>query len=176
MVPQTLAGLRVLVVEDEMLVSLIVEDFLMDHKSIVVGPYSQMKTALDAAQDAEIDFALLDVNLDGIEVYPVAELLHARGIPFLLMSGYGVNAVPADRPEWRVCSKPFTLDVLASTILAELNMAGRPVGVPVPLLGAQGKEAVSVHLCASTTQTIGDGPLADDRVIELVPGANAAAS
>jgi DNA-binding response OmpR family regulator len=130
MVDQTLTGLRIFVVEDETLVSLVVEDFLMDRMCVVVGPYFKVETALDAARDAEIDFALLDVNIGGAKVYPVAELLHARQIPFLFLSGYGSEAVPADRPEWRVCSKPFKFDDLASEILAELNRKARPVNDP----------------------------------------------
>jgi DNA-binding response OmpR family regulator len=128
MVAHTLAGLRVLVVEDEMLVSLVVEDFLLDNMCVVVGPHSHMKTALDAARDAEIDFALLDVNICGAKVYPVAELLHARRIPFLFLSGYGSEAVPSDRPEWRICTKPFTFQTLTANILAELSRATRPRG------------------------------------------------
>ena len=128
MVIQTLAGLRVLVVEDEALVALVVEDFLLDHMCVIVEPYNQVEDALNAAQDAKIDFALLDVNVGGLVVYPVAELLQARGIPFLLVTGYGAEAAPVAHPEWRVCSKPFKLDALASEILAELSRATDPRG------------------------------------------------
>jgi DNA-binding response OmpR family regulator len=126
MVAHTLEGLRVLLVEDETLVSLVIEDFLLDHLCVVVGPHSQVTTALAAAKDAKIDFALLDVNVAGVEVYPVAELLHERGIPFLLLSGSGQEALPADRPEWRVCGKPFKFDTLKLDLLAELSRAARP--------------------------------------------------
>jgi CheY-like chemotaxis protein len=117
----SLSGLRVLVVEDEMLVSLLIEDVLNELLCIVVGPYSTLGSALAAAQRAEIDFALLDVNIGGAKVYPVAEALQARRIPFLFLSGYGDEAVPADRPEWRVCSKPFQLNVLVETMLQQLD-------------------------------------------------------
>ena len=121
-VVQSLAGLRVLVVEDEMLVSLLIEDFLADQLCIVVGPYSDVGAALAAAQGQNIDFALLDVNIHGVKVYPVAEALQARRVPFLLLSGYGETAVPDDRPEWRACSKPFSLDELTSMMLGEMNL------------------------------------------------------
>ncbi len=120
-----LSGLRVLVAEDEMLVSLLIEDFLNELLCTVVGPYSTVGAALGAARSAEIDFALLDVNIAGAKVYPVAEALQARRIPFIFLSGYGDEAVPADRPEWRVCSKPFQLNVLVETMLEELSRHGR---------------------------------------------------
>ena len=111
------AGVKVLVVEDDPLVSMIIEDILADQQSSVIGPFKKFQTALDAAHSAEIDIALLDVSLEGIMVFPVAEALSARRIPFLLLSGYGSEAVPADRPEWRFCSKPFTSRVLLVQML-----------------------------------------------------------
>jgi DNA-binding NarL/FixJ family response regulator len=108
-----------------MLVSLLIEDFLNELLCTVVGPYSTVGAALGAARSAEIDFALLDVNIAGAKVYPVAEALQARRIPFIFLSGYGDEAVPADRPEWRVCSKPFQLNVLVETMLEELSRHGR---------------------------------------------------
>jgi CheY-like chemotaxis protein len=102
-----LAGLRVLVVEDEMLVSLLIEEVLTDHRCTIVGPYSAVPPAVEAAMNEAIDVALLDVNIGGSKVYPVANALAARHIPFLFLSGYGPSAIPRDRPDWRVCSKPF---------------------------------------------------------------------
>ena len=104
-----------------MLVSLLIEDLLNDLLCTVVGPYSTVGAALAAAKRVEVDFALLDVNIGGAKVYPVAEALQARRIPFLFLSGYGDEAVPADRPEWRVCSKPFQLNTLVETMLQELD-------------------------------------------------------
>jgi two-component SAPR family response regulator len=102
-----LAGLRVLVVEDEMLVSLLIEDILNDASCIIIGPFDRVSRALAAARTERIDLAVLDVNVDGVKVYPVAEVLDARQIPFVFLSGYGQQAVPADRPDWRMCAKPF---------------------------------------------------------------------
>jgi CheY-like chemotaxis protein len=102
-----LTGLRVLVVEDEMLVSLLIEEMLIDHACAIIGPFASVPAAVEAAMTEEIDVALLDVNIGGLKVYPVANALMARRIPFLFLSGYGESAVPKDRPEWRVCSKPF---------------------------------------------------------------------
>src|ERR1700712_3042124 len=102
-----LEGLRVLLVEDEMLVSLLIEDLLTEQRCVVVGPFGRLPEAIAAARSEDIDLAILDVNIAGLKVYPVAEILASRRIPFLFVSGYGETAVPHDRPKWRVCSKPF---------------------------------------------------------------------
>jgi CheY-like chemotaxis protein len=124
-----LAGARVLVVEDEMLVSLLIEDILADSKCIIVGPYDRVPAALEAARTLALDAAVLDVNLAGTKVYPVAEMLSARGIPFLLLSGYGPEAAPAAHASWPVCSKPFKPEQLITT-LAEQIALGRQHNSP----------------------------------------------
>ena len=101
------ASRRVMVVEDELLVAMLIEDTLVEYGYDVVGPFSNVADALVAAREERIDLALLDVNLRGERVYPVAELLERRGIPFLLLSGYGTDAIPAARAHWKACSKPF---------------------------------------------------------------------
>jgi CheY-like chemotaxis protein len=120
-VPETfLAGLRVLVVEDEMLVSLLIEDMLIDHHCAIVGPFATVAEAVDAARKEPIDLALLDVNIGGAEVYPVADALTARRIPFLFLSGYGQSAIPHNHPDWRVCSKPFREDELIDMLREQM--------------------------------------------------------
>ena len=102
-----LAGLRVLVVEDESLLGMLVEDLLEQLGCRMVGLFSGLEQALEAAKSAEFDLALLDVDIGGEPVYPVAEALRARGVPFLFMSGYGGLEGP-----WRDCpivQKPFDL-------------------------------------------------------------------
>lgn len=98
---------RVMIVEDELLVAMLIEDTLTDAGYEVVGPFSNLTDALRAAREAEVDVALLDVNLRGERVYPVAEVLKSRAIPFMLLSGYGREAIPASRSHWAACSKPF---------------------------------------------------------------------
>ena len=115
-----LAGLRVLVVEDEMLVALLIEDVLTDEHCAIVGPFDEVKDALEAARTESLDLAILDVNVAGVKVYPVAEVLAARRIPFLLLSGYGQNAIPKDRPNWRVCSKPFKPEGLVAMMVEQV--------------------------------------------------------
>jgi CheY-like chemotaxis protein len=96
-----------MVVEDEVLIAMLIEDMLLDGGHEVVGPFNNLADALGAAHVERVDVALLDVNLRGERVYPVAEALERRGIPFLLLSGYGADAVPRDRAHWAACSKPF---------------------------------------------------------------------
>lgn len=102
-----LAGKRVLVVEDELLVAMLVEDMRADAGCIVVGPFARVPAALAAARVEAVDVALLDVNVAGEMVFPVAHMLEGRGIPFLFVTGYGQAALPPDRPHWKACVKPF---------------------------------------------------------------------
>lgn len=109
-----LAGRRILLVEDEILIAMLLEDAFTDVGCTIVGPFGRLADALRAAQSDGIDGAVLDVNVAGEKVFPVAELLAGRRVPFLLLSGYGDQAAPADRPGWQVCAKPFNVaDVLA---------------------------------------------------------------
>jgi CheY-like chemotaxis protein len=100
-------GLRVLLVEDEIMVALLLEDMLAELGHTVVGPVARLDKALEMAREEAFEVAFLDVNLDGEEVYPVAEVLAARGIPFIFVTGYsrpGLRAPYGDRP---TLQKPF---------------------------------------------------------------------
>ena len=92
-----LRGLRVLIVEDEALIASFIEDFLIDLGCDVVGPAMRMKEAVDLAREAAIDGATLDVNIVGEKIYPVADILTERGIPFVFMTGYGAAGLRAVR-------------------------------------------------------------------------------
>ena len=96
-----------MLVEDEFLVSLLIEDVLADQHCLIVGPFDRLPSAVAAARSEAVDLAVLDVNIAGERVYPVAEILAARRIPFVFLSGYGRRAVPKEHPEWPVCRKPF---------------------------------------------------------------------
>jgi len=118
-----LTGKRVLVVEDELLVALLVEDMLADAGCIVVGPFARVPEALAAARTETVDVALLDVNIAGEKVFPVAHVLEERGVPFLFVTGYGQAALPRDRPKWVACNKPFHLDHLTECLARRLRTA-----------------------------------------------------
>lgn len=106
-----------------MLVSLLIEDALIESDCTVVGPYNRVPDALEAVRTLELDAAVLDVNVAGTKVYPVAEMLASRGVPFLLLSGYGSGAVPTDRAQWRVCSKPFKPEQLLTMLAQQIARA-----------------------------------------------------
>lgn len=114
--------LRILVVEDEMLVAFLIEDCLskLGHKT--VGPTPRVDEALKLLESENPDIALLDINLGGEWVYPVAELLVEKDIPFIFLSGYGERGLPAEWKESRVIEKPFSLENLRSGI--ESTFAG----------------------------------------------------
>jgi len=103
----TLQGLRVLVVEDEAAISLLLEDMLLDFGCEVIGPAARLSAALDAVERETVDLAILDVNVAGEPIYPVAETLARKGVPFVFSTGYGSAGIKdayRDRP---VLQKPF---------------------------------------------------------------------
>ncbi len=117
--PASLQGLRVLVVEDEMMVSMLIEDMLSDLGCVVVGPASRLDEAIELASTAELDCAVLDVNLGGQPIFPLADLLRAKGAPFAFATGYGdagLREVDRGSP---VLQKPFREGDLAR-VLVEL--------------------------------------------------------
>ena len=91
-----LEGIRVLVVEDEFLVATLIEDMLMAAGCIVAGPIPRLSEALDAVDRGTFDAAVLDVNLAGDRIYPVADALSRRNVPFVFVTGYSAG-VPAGR-------------------------------------------------------------------------------
>ena len=112
----SLCGLKVLVVEDEALVSMMVEDFLDELGCEVVGTASRLDEAIEKASSMTIDAAVLDVNLAGDLSYPVAEILRARHIPFLFATGYGVEGLPGDLNGAAVLSKPYQIEALETAL------------------------------------------------------------
>ena len=113
-----LPPLRLLIVEDESLISMLIETVVQDLGHQAVGCAHTVPDALTMLdkQYAGIDAAMLDVNLGGRLVFPVAEALAERNIPFAFVTGYGVHGVPARFSHARVVQKPFTEDDLADVV------------------------------------------------------------
>jgi DNA-binding response OmpR family regulator len=110
----SLEGVRVLLVEDEYLVASLIEEILEIAGCIVTGPIPRLAQAVDAADRETCDAAVLDVNLAGERIYPVADILSRRNIPFVFVTGYGVlPGEYANRP--RLC-KPFKMADLLDTL------------------------------------------------------------
>ncbi len=107
---------RLLLVEDEPLVAMMLEDVLGEAGYAVVGPIAQLDAALAAAQAEAVDLALLDVNLMGKHVYPAAAALAARNIPFVFMTGYGDGSLPAEFARRPSVSKPYKVKTLLDAL------------------------------------------------------------
>ena len=117
------SGPRVLVVEDEYLIRLLLEDMLTDMGYRVVATARDIVEARALAENIETDFAVLDVNLDGKPIFPVADILSERGVPYMFVTGYGEHGLPESYRSRPILPKPFQPDGLKSMIVALL--AGR---------------------------------------------------
>lgn len=93
--PGALQGLSVLAVEDEALVAMCLEDILLDLGCAVLGPAARVHQALKLLDTEHVDIAVLDVNVAGEVVFPVADKLKALGVPFIFATAYGVAGVIA---------------------------------------------------------------------------------
>ena len=119
----TLKGLRILLVEDEAMVAMLIESILDDLGCLVVECAASVPAALEAIDSRQFDGALLDMNLGGSTVYPVAEILSARALPFAFVSGYGPTAdVEARFPNVAVLKKPFDAWHLAQLVKTEIAL------------------------------------------------------
>lgn len=98
---------RVLLVEDEAMVAMLLEDLLTDMGCEVVAVVSGLDAAMDAAQTMAFDLAILDVNLNGRETYPVADEIAARRLPCIFVTGYGLAGVRESHRQVPVLTKPF---------------------------------------------------------------------
>jgi CheY-like chemotaxis protein len=108
----SLPARRVLIVEDEILIGMLLEDMLGDLGYQVAASASRVEDALRLAREVDADAAILDVNLNGQEVYPVAEVLTGRGIPFVFATGYGERGLPQAYQQRPTLQKPFQQDTL----------------------------------------------------------------
>ena len=111
-------GNRVLLVEDEILVAMMMRDILTELGFTVVGPYSRLTEAMVAAVHEEIDAGIIDVNLGGEFVYPVADVLAARKIPFVFVTGYGVESIDRRFGYVPIIKKPVQRQVLQGIFVA----------------------------------------------------------
>jgi CheY-like chemotaxis protein len=98
---------RILLVEDEMLVAMLLEDMLIEAGHTIVGPLARVDQAVEAARHEAIDLAILDVNVGGEEIYPVAEALAAREVPFAFATGYGAHGLREPWQDRPTLQKPF---------------------------------------------------------------------
>ena len=116
MMPTSLVNRRIFVVEDEMLIAILVEEALESLGCVVVGPVGRLDDAVRMAREEAIDAAILDVTIRGGAVFPVAEVLLEREIPFVFASGYGAWALPDSFRGQPQLNKPFTSDDIAQAL------------------------------------------------------------
>lgn len=119
----------ILIVEDEMFLALILEDVL-EEAGFCVLKAARLPAALAFAESAEIDAAILDINLSGTEVFPAAEALRRRGIPFLFTSGYGEKGLPPDYKDSPMMQKPYGVVRLQQALATLLGQGTAPVPPP----------------------------------------------
>lgn len=117
--PAPLAGRRMVVVEDEPLIVMLLEDMLEELEVSVAGVAESVPAALELLRALEgVDGAILDMNLRGRSVEPVADLLAERRIPFVFASGYGADAVTRRFEGAPVLPKPFRREALEEALRA----------------------------------------------------------
>ena len=128
-------GNRILLVEDEILVAMMMRDILTELGFSVVGPFSRLSESMVAAVHEEIDAGVIDVNLGGEFVYPVADVLVARNIPFVFVTGYGVESIDGRFGYVPIIKKPVQRQLLQKLFLAPEG--GQPAPFPKRRHGAE---------------------------------------
>src|SRR5258708_7085964 len=114
---------RILVVEDELMIRMLLEDMLGELGYTVAAEAARIEEALDAAKNADFDLAILDVNLNGQPISPVADALVARGMPFVFATGYGERGLPQPYRRPPTPKKPFPMDGLQQMLQTALDRA-----------------------------------------------------
>jgi len=127
-----MSGARVLLVEDEGLVALMIEDMLEQLGLKVVASAAHVKKACELATNASFDVALLDVNLAGELVFPVARILRDRRIPFLFSTGYGGPPLEEEFSTAPAIGKPFSIEELKEKLRALLAPGASVAAGPAP--------------------------------------------
>jgi CheY-like chemotaxis protein len=122
----TLVGRRIFVVEDESVITMLLQDMFEELRYEVVNLASRFQDALDKAKTLSFEVAILDVNLNGQRTFAIAEALTERGLPFVFATGYGAAAVPENFRDAPVLQKPFRLADLERAVRTALAAPPRP--------------------------------------------------
>jgi CheY-like chemotaxis protein len=107
---------RILVVEDEYLIRMLMEDMLADLGYEIAAAVGSIKEASEFAANGDFDVAVLDVNLDGQEIYPVADIMTKRGKPFVFVTGYGENSLIETYRDRPALQKPFQVEQIKAVL------------------------------------------------------------
>jgi CheY-like chemotaxis protein len=117
-----LAGIKALLVEDEGPVALLIEDMLLELGCEIAASAADLGTAVRLAGNAQIDIALLDLNLNGLSALPVVEILRGRNVPFVFSTGYGSSGIPDEFRSCPTLAKPFVLADLEAKLALALKL------------------------------------------------------
>jgi PAS domain S-box-containing protein len=121
-------GRRILLVEDEALVAMMIQDCLVENGHSVIGPVSRASDALQAAKDGDYDAAILDINLGDGMAYPVADIVSARGIPFVFVTGYDADTIDERFSSVPILQKPIERQMLEQLFLPGPSVAAMAHG------------------------------------------------
>ena len=103
---------RVLIVEDEVMIRMLLEGMLRKLGYTITAEAGRVEEAIEVANNVDFDLAILDVNLNGQSVSPVADVLSARGMPFVFVTGYGEGGIPEAYRDRPILKKPFQMNGL----------------------------------------------------------------
>jgi CheY-like chemotaxis protein len=109
-------GGSVFLVEDEVMIRMMVADMLEELGYSVAAEAGEISEAMKLAQSADFDLAILDVNVNGKMISPVADLIKARQRPFIFATGYGSSGLPEEYRDRPALQKPFQIETLAKAI------------------------------------------------------------
>lgn len=115
-----LAGLRALVIEDESIVAMFLQDTLAEIGCEVIGIASRFDDAVEKVKSLAFDIAILDVNLNGRNTFPIADSLTERGVAFVVATGYGATNLPQSLQRVPILQKPFRQRDLERALRAAL--------------------------------------------------------
>jgi DNA-binding response OmpR family regulator len=120
-----LAGKRILIVEDEQMIAEYLAYEMNAEGAEVIGPVASINAALDVIANTGLDAVTLDIKLIGEKAFPVADVLSARNIPFVFLTGYGANDVPARHANVSRVEKPVTPAVICRVLEATLAVRSK---------------------------------------------------
>ena len=118
---QELSNRKVLVVEDEMMIAMLIEDMLDEFGCKLVGPATNVPRALELIGKESIAVAVLDLNLDGKDTYAIADALQRKNVPFIFATGYGSTGLRQEYGNRTVLQKPFQARDLETALTESLN-------------------------------------------------------
>ena len=124
-----LSNCKVLVVEDEMMIAMLIEDMLDEFGCKTVGPATNVPRALELIGKEQVEVAVLDLNLDGNDTYAIADALRHKRVPFIFATGYGSTGLREDYRGRPVLQKPFQARELETALAQALSGSNVVVGL-----------------------------------------------